>query len=469
MVKSLKSVMILFIIFAITFLGITVVSSAETSVQNEKLEIEYTSHVQDIGWQDAKSNGEISGTEGRSLRLEAIKMNLVNADQNTKLTYQAYIEGKGWQDVKTESEVAGTEGESLKLEQIKIDLEGTEEYSVMYRVHIEDIGWQDWKYDNEIAGVIGKRIEAIQINIVEKQKKAIYNIEGGVNGNTYYNNDVETYIVGWRMVNVSNNVIKVYVDNEELSSENITYSIRNDVIAAITDCGTAEQNPTPGFVVTIGLADLSEGTHTVKWNIETADGEIIETQNYSFIIDRQPHITYSGHVQDVGWQGNVINGTTAGTQGRGLRLEALKIQLTNISEDIKLKTSAYVESEGWQDWKYDGEVVGTEGLSLKMQAIQMELEGTEEYSVMYRVYMQNTGWQNWIYDGEVAGTTQGNQAIEAIQINIVKREKKVRLYVETGGDVATYYSDTPTMTLSGWRMANFYNNEMDAYIDGTQI
>lgn len=472
MSKCLKVIIILLFILLSTIFKLTTNSIAKNNnVQNENIGVEYTSHIQDIGWQDKKSNGDTSGTEGLSLRLEAIKINLVNADENINLKYQAYIEGKGWQDAKRDGEIAGTEGESLKLEAIKIKLEGTEEYSIMYRVHIQDIGWQEWKYDDEIAGIPsgGKRIEAIQIKIVSKPKETLYNIEVGVNDKIYYNNDIEADFAGWRMANFSNNVISVYVDDEKVNAENITYSERKDVIDAIKGCGTSEQNPTPGFAVKINLEDLDEGKHTLRFNIETSKGEIIETQTYNFTIDRQPHITYLGHVQDVGWQENVSDGKIAGIEGSGLRLEALKVQLTNLTENIKLKSSAYIENSGWQEWKYDGEVIGTEGLGLKMQAIQMELEGTEEYSVMYRVYIQGKGWQEWKYDGEVAGKIDDNAKIEAIQVKIIKRDKKVRLFIETGGSISTYYNDTSTITISGWRMANFYNNEIKAYIDNTPI
>ena len=50
----------------------------------EKISINYQTHIQDIGWQNLKSNGEMSGTEGQSKRLEAIKIELKN-QKNIKL------------------------------------------------------------------------------------------------------------------------------------------------------------------------------------------------------------------------------------------------------------------------------------------------------------------------------------------------------------------------------------------------
>lgn len=42
------------------------------------LNVKYTSHVQDYGWNNSyySENGEVSGTEGRCLRLEAIQIKL---------------------------------------------------------------------------------------------------------------------------------------------------------------------------------------------------------------------------------------------------------------------------------------------------------------------------------------------------------------------------------------------------------
>ena len=46
---------------------------------NEKMtNFKYRSHIENIGWQEWKQNGEMAGTSGRSLRLEAINIQLLN-------------------------------------------------------------------------------------------------------------------------------------------------------------------------------------------------------------------------------------------------------------------------------------------------------------------------------------------------------------------------------------------------------
>ena len=131
----------------------------------------YTTHIQDIGWQNQVKDGEMAGTEGQAKRLEAIKIELLTNIKNLKLKYRVHIQDIGWQDWKDSEEMAGTEGQSKRLEAIQIKLENTQDYSIEYRVHVQDIGWQDWVKDGKTSGTEGqsKRLEAIQIRIISKE------------------------------------------------------------------------------------------------------------------------------------------------------------------------------------------------------------------------------------------------------------------------------------------------------------
>ncbi len=47
-----------------------------------------------------------------------------------------------------------------------------------------------------------------------------------------------------------------------------------------------------------------------------------------------PSVTYQAQVQNIGWQKAVSDGATAGTIGKGLRLEAIKISLNNLPQGL---------------------------------------------------------------------------------------------------------------------------------------
>ena len=393
------------------------------------LHIEYRTHVQDYGWQGYVKDGEISGTTNESKRLEAINIQLVNStDENLKIKYQVHIQEKGWQEWKENGEMAGTEGEGLRLEAIKIELENSEEYSIEYRVHIEEDGWQDWKTDGELAGTTGegKRLEAIEIRIVEKHKKARMCIDEPINGSEYYNQDISGIKVkGWKMANVSNTNIKAYINDTEINSEKINYTERPDVIEAVTDYGTEEENPEPGFEFTIDKSDLKDGNNTIRIEVYSKDNQIITSDSVVVFMDTQLHIKYSAHVEEIGWQEYVQDGELAGTTGQNLEIEALKLELINAPDTAHIKYKSYVEGEGWSEYVQDGEQIGTTGQNKKIQAIQIDLEGLDGYVVEYRTHVEEIGWQSWASNGMEVGTTKQTLGIEAINIRIVEEKNTV--------------------------------------------
>jgi uncharacterized protein YjdB len=94
-------------------------------------DIQYRTHVQNIGWQNGWTNeGNVSGTTGRSLRLEAIQIRLTGASAS--------------------------------------------QYDIYYRVHVQNIGWTDWASNGASCGSAGYsyRMEAIQIVLVKKGSSA---------------------------------------------------------------------------------------------------------------------------------------------------------------------------------------------------------------------------------------------------------------------------------------------------------
>ncbi|WP_405316972.1 hypothetical protein [Faecalibacillus faecis] len=158
------------LICGISLLNIT--DTKTTSAAEVLPSIFYSTHVQNEGWQESKSDGELAGTEGKGLRLEGISMN-ISGDSNLKIKYKTHVQSYGWQDWKSDGEVSGTQGKAKRLEGIKIELTGkdADKYDVYYQVHIQHKGWQSWKQNGEMAGTEGKslRLEGIKIKICKKE------------------------------------------------------------------------------------------------------------------------------------------------------------------------------------------------------------------------------------------------------------------------------------------------------------
>lgn len=134
-------------------------------------------------------------------------------------------------------------------------------------------------------------------------------------------------------------------------------------------------------------------------------------------------VNYNSHVMNLGWIGNVANGSTAGTVGQKRRMEAIKISVNNLGYSGGIQYRSHVQDKGWMNWVSNGAVSGTTGEKKRMEAIQIKLTGdlSKSYNVEYRAHVASKGWLPWVRNGQSAGTTGEARQMEAIQIRLVKK------------------------------------------------
>ena len=133
-------------------------------------------------------------------------------------------------------------------------------------------------------------------------------------------------------------------------------------------------------------------------------------------------VSYRTHVQSIGWQGIVTNGTMSGTSGKAKRLEGIKIRVYG-NDNLGIQYTTHCQSYGWLPWSANGEMNGTEGEAKRLEAIKIQLTGAdkEKYDVYYRVHAQSYGWLGWAKDGAPAGTAGYAKRLEGVQIVVVKK------------------------------------------------
>lgn len=309
--------------------------------------VSYRTHVQSFGWQDAVTNGAMSGTSGMAKRLEGIEISVAG---NSKLgiQYTTHCQSYGWLPWSANGEMNGTEGEAKRLEAIKIQLTGADKdkYNVYYRVHAQSYGWLAWAANGAPAGTagLGKRLEGIQIVIVKKGESfdhAIGNIQS-VRG--------EAYIAA-----ATANADPVVTGE---SNANVEYRTH---VQSLGWQGWKYNGQMSG---TSGMAKRLEGINIRLTN-----------KPYS------GSIAYTTHVQSIGWQGDENNSNTwfhdgqmAGTSGRAKRLEAIRIALTGeMAEHYDVYYRVHAQSYGWLGWAKNGEAAGTAGLGKRLEGIQVVL------------------------------------------------------------------------------------------------
>jgi uncharacterized protein YjdB len=132
---------------------------------------------------------------------------------------------------------------------------------------------------------------------------------------------------------------------------------------------------------------------------------------------------YQAHVANLGWMPSVFDGATAGTTGRALRLESLRMSVAGDPVTGDILWRGHVENVGWQPWTTSATAIGTIGRSLRLEAFELRLTGdlANRYSIRYRAHVEDIGWQSYRVDGATAGTVGQARRVEAVTIELVPK------------------------------------------------
>ncbi len=292
--------------------------------------IKYQTHVQNVGWQGWKQNGESAGTSGQSLRLEGMYIDIDGADN--AIEYRTHVQNIGWQGWVNEGAMSGTSGQSLRLEAIEIRLKGdmANQYDVYYRVHAQNFGWMGWAKNGQSAGTAGYsyRLEAIQIQLVAK-------------------------------------------NGEAPGATTTPFKDANETTP------TTPANPSSDVSIRYQTHVQNVGWQGWKYNGESAgtSGQSLRLEGMYIDIDGADNaIEYRTHVQNIGWQGWVNEGDMSGTSGQSLRLEAIEIRLKgDMATRYDVYYRVHAQNFGWMDWAKNGQSAGTAGYAYRLEAIQIKL------------------------------------------------------------------------------------------------
>ena len=277
------------------------------------------------------------------------------------VSYEAHVQNIGWQPAVFDGAIAGTTGRSLNLESLDVNLgSGAGSGDIEVRAHVSQIGWQGWTTGR--AGTVGRNlpIEALQIRL---------NGEAAKRYDIWYR--VHSADFGW--------------------------------------FGWAKNGQSAGSQ---GFSKASQAVQIVL--VEKGGAAPGDTRNPF----KAPFLKVQTHVQNIGWQSPVSDGMVAGTTGRSLRVEALRIKFDPaiVSGGIMIRT--HVANIGWQNWT--SSTAGTTGRSLGVEAVQIRLTGDAEtqYDVWYRVHSANFGWLGWTKNGGSAGSEGYARSVEAVEIAV---------------------------------------------------
>ena len=101
--------------------------------------------------------------------------------------------------------------------------------------------------------------------------------------------------------------------------------------------------------------------------------------------DGERLVTYQSYVEGTGWQKEVSDGLTSGTEGESKRIEGIKIKLADVEYSGDVEYEVHIQDYGWLGSVKNGEVAGKIGEDKRVEAIRIKLTGAmaNKYSVKY--------------------------------------------------------------------------------------
>uniref|UniRef100_UPI001A9A580C Ig-like domain-containing protein n=1 Tax=Clostridium akagii TaxID=91623 RepID=UPI001A9A580C len=181
---------------------------------------------------------------------------------------QTHVENIGWQTPVSDNAEAGTDGKSLRVEAIKIALENLPGYSVQYRSQVENIGWQPWVSDGQEAGTDGKalRVEAIEVRIVKTADGSTPTPVPFINNITNVasvalNKPTDTLTVG------STDTLTATVSPSNATNKAVTWTTSDSKVVSVDTTGKITAVSAGAATITATTADGNKtGTCTVTVN-----------------------------------------------------------------------------------------------------------------------------------------------------------------------------------------------------------
>ena len=351
------------------------------SEESDSYDIYYRVYLERYGWLEWATNGELSGSNDPSLKIYAIQIIVVRdgspspvVEDSTAgtsyvqlsdlISYSAHVRDLGWLPSVREGSVAGTTGRGLSMEALRVSLgDSAVSGAVEARAHVSDLGWQDWAEGSCGTTGRGKALEAVCLRLTGEAADA-YDV-------WYRVHSADFGWLGWAK------------NGEEAGSEGFGRAAQA-VEVRLLPKGSAAPGDTSGAFVDCG-------------------------------------VTYSAHVRDLGWLPSVREGSVAGTTGRGLSMEALRVSLGDSAVSGAVEARAHVSDLGWQDWAEGS--CGTTGRGKALEAVCLRLTGeaADAYDVWYRVHSADFGWLGWAKNGEEAGSEGFGRAAQAVEVRLLPK------------------------------------------------
>ena len=282
--------------------------------------------------------------------------------------------------------------------------------SVTYQAHVARIGWMGQVSDGAAAGAKGSQIEALRVQVNGSTVRYCVLVQGK-GWTSVARNGADAGATG---KSLCIQAVRAAMDGSAAQAYDLYYRVYVRNLGWLPWTTAYAVTGTNGFnrpldQVQFTLVKKGSGAPVAD---DTAVGVAYVTK---------PKVSVQVHVQRKGWMAPVGNDAIAGTTGKSLRMEAMKISITNDKVKGGAKYASHVQRIGWQDYVGNGKLTGTTGKSLRMEALDLGLtdQMADCYDVFYRVHVQRYGWMGWAEAYELAGSSGRSLRVEAVQVDVM--------------------------------------------------
>ncbi|MEL7660045.1 glycosyl hydrolase family 28-related protein [Acetobacterium wieringae] len=395
--RFIATLVMSFLIIGTFFSSNVFAEELETEAVNA-IGVTYRTHIQNEGWaQGWMSNGQLSGSEGKSYRLEGIEIKLTGAvPAGLGIEYRTHVQNKGWeQKWAANGGFSGSEGEGLRLEGIQIRLTGASaaEYTVKYRTHIQNEGWaQGWVSDGALAGSEGKslRLEAIEITIEKLPAVATSEPASVVTTppppTTPVNQGVSVKDFGAKGDGVTNDTAAIQNAINDASSKNVTLTIPAGTYVVTSQLEVKNNTRISGYGATLYMAPQPSAVANILWSNPasyisnvTLEGLTLKSQNTIAGADYYANSMIS-NVQGMFFQG-----------------------ISNLTiKDVSMD-SMYVGLKMGQSGSSRNQGVTVSNLKIDKTGMPIQISGTNNLTMTDSILNANDGGTKWLHAAYIRG------------------------------------------------------------------
>ncbi len=294
-----------------------------------------------------------------------------------------------------------------------------------------------------IFAIVNQCNYQVEAEATKQEEKGIFYIDTQFNCKTFEGSTV--LISGWIMTEAKDTTLKIYIDGQDTKIDISKRIERPDVIENIHGYGESQNNPKPGFETTLDISNYTKGKHTVKYQLEKANGKILYSETYEVMFNNEVKGTFD--IDSPNIYGNIPI----------IKDNQLQIRGWIMTNDINSQLSLYIDGKKQE--------LGTI-IRIKRNDVIEAIKGYGDQKLNPKPGFETTIDLSNISQGkhQVVYKLETKEGKTIAEKKATIEIKKGEFYIDTQFNCKKY--EDKSIFVSGWVMTSDPTSQMKIYIDG---